>query len=72
MPVADNAVDRPLVDVVVDAIDADDELSDGVKDYVLAALEGGRLRWATASWCRTSLRCPACGPPRSWTARFWQ
>ncbi|MCJ0893766.1 hypothetical protein [Rhodococcus sp. ARC_M5] len=37
MPVADNAVDRPLVDVV---IDADNELSDEVKYFVLAALEG--------------------------------
>ncbi|MEH6796233.1 MAG: AAA family ATPase [Rhodococcus sp. (in: high G+C Gram-positive bacteria)] len=40
MTVADNAVDRPLVDVVIDAIDADAELSDEVKYYVLAALEG--------------------------------
>ncbi|CCQ15619.1 putative uncharacterized protein [Rhodococcus sp. AW25M09] len=38
--VADNAVDRPLVDVVIDAIDADAELSDEVKYFVLAALEG--------------------------------
>lgn len=40
MPVADNAVDRPLVDVVIDAIDADADLSDEVKYFVLAALEG--------------------------------
>ncbi|MBM7245194.1 hypothetical protein HQO12_19295 [Rhodococcus fascians] len=40
MPVADNAVDRPLVDVVIDAIDADNELSDEAKYFVLAALEG--------------------------------
>lgn len=40
MPVADNAVDRPLVDVVIEAIDADNDLSDEVKYYVLAALEG--------------------------------
>ena len=40
MTVADNAVDRPLVDVVIDAIDADNELSDEAKYYVLAALEG--------------------------------
>lgn len=40
MPVADNAVDRPLVDVVIEAIDADNELPDEVKCYVLAALEG--------------------------------
>ena len=40
MTVADNAVDRPLVDVVIDAIDADNDLSDDVKYYVLAALEG--------------------------------
>lgn len=40
MPVADNAVDRPLVDVVIDAIDADAELSDEAKYFVLAALEG--------------------------------
>ncbi|MBY4214205.1 hypothetical protein HQO42_21720 [Rhodococcus fascians] len=40
MTVADNAVDRPLVDVVIDAIDADAELSDEVRYYVLAALEG--------------------------------
>lgn len=38
--VADNAVDRPLVDVVIDAIDADNDLSDEAKYYVLAALEG--------------------------------
>ena len=40
MTVADNAVDRPLVDVVIDAIDADNDLSDEAKYYVLAALEG--------------------------------
>jgi len=40
VPVADNAVDRPLVDVVIEAIDADDELSNEAKYYVLAALEG--------------------------------
>jgi len=38
--VADNAVDRPLVDVVIEAIDADNDLSDEAKYYVLAALEG--------------------------------
>lgn len=38
--VADNAVDRPLVDVVIEAIDADDDLSDEAKYFVLAALEG--------------------------------
>ncbi|MBX5333295.1 hypothetical protein HQO90_20070 [Rhodococcus fascians] len=36
---ADNAVDRPLVDVVNEAVDADDHLSDDVKYCVLAALE---------------------------------
>ncbi|WP_032364317.1 AAA family ATPase [Rhodococcoides fascians] len=40
MTVADNAVDRPLVDVVIDAIDADNDLSDEAKYFVLAALEG--------------------------------
>ncbi|WP_179275778.1 hypothetical protein [Rhodococcus sp. 06-418-5] len=40
MTVSDNAVDRPLVDLVIDAIDADYDLSEGVKYYVLAALEG--------------------------------
>ncbi|WP_045194199.1 ATP-binding protein [Rhodococcus sp. B7740] len=40
MPVADNAVDRPLVDVVIEAIDADNDLSDEAKYFVLAALEG--------------------------------
>lgn len=40
VPVADSAVDRPLVDVVIEAIDADNDSSDGVKYCVLAALEG--------------------------------
>ncbi|MEK8070715.1 hypothetical protein [Rhodococcoides navarretei] len=40
MTVADNAVDRPVVDVVIDAIGADTDLFDEVKYYVLAALEG--------------------------------
>ncbi|WP_032375347.1 AAA family ATPase [Rhodococcoides fascians] len=40
MTVADEIVDRPLVDVVLDAIDQDDNLSDDVKYLVLAALEG--------------------------------
>ncbi|WP_415977026.1 hypothetical protein [Rhodococcus sp. 077-4] len=40
MTIADNAVDRPLVDVVIEAIDADNDLSDEAKYYVLAALEG--------------------------------
>jgi hypothetical protein len=38
--VADRAVNRPFVDVVIDAIDAGSDLSDEVKNYVLAALEG--------------------------------
>lgn len=38
--VADNAVDMPLFEVVIDAIDNDNDLSDEVKCYVLAALEG--------------------------------
>ena len=38
--VADNTVDRPLVDVVIDAIDADNDLSDEARYFVLAALEG--------------------------------
>lgn len=38
--VADNAVDRPLIDVVIEAIDAGNYLADEVKYYVLAALEG--------------------------------
>ncbi|MGA9874165.1 MAG: AAA family ATPase [Rhodococcus sp. (in: high G+C Gram-positive bacteria)] len=36
----DEAVDRPLMDVVFDAIDADNELADEAKYLVLAALEG--------------------------------
>ena len=40
MTVADNAVDRPLVDVANDAIDADNDLTDEVKLCVMAALEG--------------------------------
>ncbi|CAH0229658.1 AAA family ATPase [Rhodococcoides fascians] len=40
MTVADSAVDRPLVDVVIEAIDADDDLTDEVKLCVMAALEG--------------------------------
>ncbi|MDV6263774.1 hypothetical protein [Rhodococcoides yunnanense] len=40
MTVADNAVARPLVDVVLEAIDADEKLSDDVKYLVLAVLEG--------------------------------
>ena len=37
VPVADNSVDRPLVDVVIDAIDADNVLSNEVKYCLLAA-----------------------------------
>ncbi|MBY4382622.1 hypothetical protein HQO24_12865 [Rhodococcus fascians] len=40
MTVADNAFDRPLVDVVIDAIDAVNDLSDLAKFYVLVAREG--------------------------------
>ncbi|MDZ7912593.1 MAG: AAA family ATPase [Rhodococcus sp. (in: high G+C Gram-positive bacteria)] len=40
MTSADKVVDRPLVDVVVEAIDVDDTLTDEVKYFVLAALEG--------------------------------
>ncbi|KQU58172.1 hypothetical protein ASG84_16140 [Rhodococcus sp. Leaf278] len=40
MTVADNAVDRPLVDAVLEANDADEKLSDDVKYLVRAALEG--------------------------------
>jgi hypothetical protein len=36
----DEAVDRPLMEVVFDAIDADKELADDAKYLVLAALEG--------------------------------
>ncbi len=36
----DEAVDRPLMEVVFDAIDADNELADDAKYLVLAALEG--------------------------------
>ncbi|WP_329955119.1 AAA family ATPase [Rhodococcoides fascians] len=36
----DGAMDRPLLEVVWDAIDADDELPDAAKYVVLAALEG--------------------------------
>lgn len=35
--IADKAVDRPLVDVVIEAIDADNDLSDEVKYCLLAA-----------------------------------
>ncbi len=37
---ADEAVDRPLMEVVLDAIDADNELADDAKYLMLAALEG--------------------------------
>ncbi|MDI9932376.1 hypothetical protein QM588_18330 [Rhodococcus sp. IEGM 1354] len=40
MTVAVNAVDRPLVDAAIDAIDEDTDVSDDVMYYVLAALEG--------------------------------
>lgn len=36
----EEAVDRPLMEVVLDAIDADNELADDAKYLVLAALEG--------------------------------
>ncbi len=36
----DEAVDRPLMEVVFDAIDADNDLADDAKYLVLAALEG--------------------------------
>ncbi|WP_052053394.1 hypothetical protein [Rhodococcoides fascians] len=36
----ETAVDRPLIDVVLDAIDADDTLKDDAKYLVLAALGG--------------------------------
>ncbi|WP_245865647.1 AAA family ATPase [Rhodococcoides kyotonense] len=40
MSATDEAVDRPLMDVVVEAIDRDNELSDDAKYLVLAALDG--------------------------------
>ncbi|MDJ0362742.1 MULTISPECIES: hypothetical protein [unclassified Rhodococcus (in: high G+C Gram-positive bacteria)] len=40
MTAADEAVDRPLMEVVLDAIDADNELADDAKYLMLAALEG--------------------------------
>ena len=40
MTSADQIVDRPLVEVVIDAIDTDDQLTDEVMYFVLAALEG--------------------------------
>ncbi|WP_167325943.1 hypothetical protein [Rhodococcoides fascians] len=49
MPVADNAVDRPLVDVVIDAIDPGDDVSDEAKYYVLAALEWPALHYRSFS-----------------------
>jgi hypothetical protein len=58
VPVADNAVDRPLVDVVIEAIDPDDDVSDEVTHYVLDASKGLRLckSYTTADAHRTSLK----------------